>query len=173
VTFNYDRSLEHYLTRVVAQRARCSLDDAVTLRQHVPIVHVHGSIGQYSPSPFTGLPYGTDPTASAVANAAQSIRVVSDVYDASTAFARAAALLAQAKRIYFMGFGFLPANVKRLKVFTEPPWPKGRAPLIAGTRKGLADREWASARTLFGRLWNGHAVEADPLDFLRGFADLT
>ena len=108
-----------------------------------------------------------------VANAANVIKVVSEIGDASSGYTKAAELLAGASRIYFLGFGFLHDNIRRLRVFGDAPWPGEQAPIVAGTRLGFADREWDAARRPFGSHWTGPAVNSGVIDFLRAHADLT
>lgn len=50
VTFNYDRSLEAYLTAAVRARRGCSQAEAFADVDRLGIVHVYGSLGSISPS---------------------------------------------------------------------------------------------------------------------------
>jgi hypothetical protein len=45
VTFNYDRSLECYLHACLANTYGLSEERAAELLEHIPIIHVHGSLG--------------------------------------------------------------------------------------------------------------------------------
>jgi hypothetical protein len=70
ITFNYDRSIEHYLFTVL--KNRFDLDEATALAAFrcIPIVHVHGSLGAYPPTEETRRPYGGETDADSIERAA-------------------------------------------------------------------------------------------------------
>ena len=47
VTFNYDRSLEAYLHKVLRYRFKMNEDKASIILKELPIVHLHGILGEY------------------------------------------------------------------------------------------------------------------------------
>ena len=63
VTFNYDRSLEHYLFTSLRKWHRRSVDDCIEKFAKLPIIHVYGQLGKI-PYPQRGcrqyLPFGED-----------------------------------------------------------------------------------------------------------------
>lgn len=151
VTFNYDRSFEHYFTRVIAQRRRLSVDAAYEeFDRVVSVLHVHGTLGDYP----SGLSYGVPISPESVAAAAQRILVVSEVDDTLPTFETAFTMLRAAKSISFLGFGFHDDNVRRLRYFNQP-FSEGLA-MVNGTVDGFSDAEWRSicSDTLHGH-WRG------------------
>lgn len=148
VTFNYDRSFEHYFTRVIAQRRRLNLERAhEEFQACVRVVHVHGSLGDYS----RDLSYGGPMNATALAAAAGRLLVVSEVADTLPTFDQASELLSSAKRILFFGFGFHPDNVRRLRFFNQPA--SDELAVVEGTNDGFTEGEWRSVCT---QVLNGH-----------------
>ena len=60
VTFNYDRSLEHFLFISFINAHRLSDKECASLTNNIPIVHVHGMLGKLPwQDDKTGIPYGT------------------------------------------------------------------------------------------------------------------
>ena len=105
VTFNYDRSLEHYLTRVLSNNYRIKAD---TVKRALPILHVHGSLGEYD-----GV-FGGPANETSCAAAAGSIRVVHEADTEDLGFIQAREWLSAAQRVVFVGFGYHDANMKKL-----------------------------------------------------------
>jgi hypothetical protein len=117
ITFNYDRSLEAYLHNGL--KARCKLADADAEHElrALRIVHVHGTLGDY-PS----VRYQPECTADELLAMSKSIQIVHELEDregdfCNEMFRTAHAMLSAAKRIYFLGFGFNPNNLKRFRFF--------------------------------------------------------
>ena len=143
VTFNYDRSLEHYLYKVLLTRCGGGDTEAFGLLTSIPMIHVHGTLGAYSPLGGDGRPYTQEVTAETVRMAAGDIRIVSDADVETEQFQTARTLLKQAERIYFLGFGFQSDNVRRLEVFNEEWTPELRNKvLVGGTTVGIGAKDW-------------------------------
>ena len=172
VTFNYDRSFEHYFVTVLKNRGHLSTAEAMALFERVEVVHVHGSLGEYPGVPYGACTRDADLSPEAMKAAAESIIVISEAGDNLSSFDRAEASLRQARRIYFLGFGFHPTNVRRLRIFEKKPsdddtWD------VSGTSRGIPARHWADIETevLTGH-WTGPRNEiAVPL-FITHFAHL-
>ncbi len=131
VTFNYDRSFEVFLHERVKRRFQLSDDDAADQVRSIPLVHVHGSLGSYPEVPYQ---WG-ESSPEDLLSISQQIKVVSQVADAddggfaSLEFEEANRLLVEAERIFFLGFGFYAANVRRFKYFS----PDAPAENVRGT----------------------------------------
>ncbi len=146
VTFNYDRSLEFYLLRVLETR-RSSLEQAIEELRTLDVIHVHGALGDLAPMVTGGREYSPELEPEIIRAAADQIVVVGEVPDDAEAFAVAADVLAKAERIVFLGFGFHPASVERLGVFNEP-WTEERRQRVrvGGTSRGMPEHRWADIR---------------------------
>lgn len=141
VTFNYDRSLEHYLLRVLETR-RGSEQRAAEALNSLDIIHVHGTLGELAPPADDGRPYSPDLDAGAIRTAAEQIIVVGEAADETEAFEHAKGKLRKAERIVFLGFGFHSESVRRLAEFNkrgDEHWDYVR---VGGTCSGIPDNEW-------------------------------
>lgn len=111
VTLNYDRSFEHFMTKSIDFNVH---DDRVVAahekRSQIPVIHAHGSLGQYP-----AVPYGIKPNEEqALRQAAESIRIVSDRLDDSPDFRAAQELIGKADNVVFLGFGYDERTLKAL-----------------------------------------------------------
>lgn len=142
ITFNYDRSLEHYLIRVITNNYGVSVDTAM---RALSVLHVHGSLGVYDGS--FGLPASTP---SQVFDAANAIRVVHEADKGDAGFTRAREWVADAETVLFIGFGYHEANMKKLgfQSYKRPRPTDDR--IVAGTHKGIQRRQWGGLCRRYG-----------------------
>jgi hypothetical protein len=133
VTFNYERSLEHYLVRLVCNNYRLFPDEVANA---LPIVHVHGSLGRYTRQPF-----GDEISLVKLRLAASSIRVVHEQATERTLFPRARSLIRRAKVVLFIGFGYHEQNMAKLGTLTTRDRPPTTAAVL-GTHKGIKAQAW-------------------------------
>src|SRR5206468_3427791 len=116
ITFNYDRSLEHYLLNSLINLQGKTRDECARPLEQIPIVHVYGQLGeqryprrgshQYRPDQVEHFIY--------VKTAAAGIKLYHEEVEAASGKARE--LLSRAKRICFLGFSYNPFNVARLNI---------------------------------------------------------
>jgi len=121
VTFNYDRLIEHKLTVALARLHGTSYAKAWEQVRQLPIVHVYGQLGEYSPEPNgTGLAVwkesfsGDRLSPPRVREAASGIRLIHERGGELQSVTEARKLLRFAKRVVFLGFGFDDNNVERI-----------------------------------------------------------
>ena len=113
ITFNYDVSLERFFTNAISHTFGLRWKDAAELfGRTVKVVHVHGDIGgvdayENRPRPQPGV---------LVRQAAERIKVVHDEVGSSAEFDAARKLISTAEIACFLGFGYHPANIKRLQI---------------------------------------------------------
>ena len=140
ITFNYDRTLEHYLyTTLMHRHGKTANEVALALKQ-LPIVHVYGSLGKL---PFqcdgpddSVLEFGTALSRQAIERAGNSIRIMGERTDDNLELRKANKFLSTSKRIIFLGFGYDSTNLSRL--FQYPAVPEQH---FAGSGIGVKDRE--------------------------------
>ncbi len=116
ITFNYDRSLEHYFYSAITNSYNASPEEVAAKLDAMSIVHVHGSLGRLPwqrETRMPAVPYG-DHSAFSVSYAATTIKVLHETEMSSTEFERARGLISHAKCVYFLGFGFHHSNLQRL-----------------------------------------------------------
>ena len=138
ITFNYDRSLEAYLHEALIARFEMPPEEASSIRSQIPIVHVHGSLGQYP-----DIPYVSQCETDELLEISSKIQIIHEVPDPQEGFCnpefeQANELLNGAERIYFLGFGFHPDNIRRFRFFS----PEKTAGLeIIATTRGMGSVE--------------------------------
>jgi len=174
VSFNYDRSLEAYLHEVVKNRYRLPATDAWKIVKKVNIIHPHGALGAYPE-----IPYERHTIHGALlTKLAKGIRVIHELEDAkptgfcSAGFAAAHRALCKAERIFFLGFGFHDANLRRFKFFCDHTL---QGLEVRSTCCGLETRERASlAKRLstFGFRPDVLKIRSDCSSLFRKVADL-
>lgn len=170
ITFNYDRSLEHFFFRSL--RNGFETPDAVidSALSSVPIHHVHGSLGHYlsnEAKPEGVRPYEVRLNDESIASAAGMIQIFCERWN-ERVLERPRLLLQNAARIGFLGFGYEPTNLRKL--FVEKGmglFPNARR--LAGTTLGLPPGDKEQLASLFdhnqGVEFKSHDV--DCLSFLK------
>lgn len=165
ITYNYDRSFETFLFRVLCAEYGKSESEVATALNKISIVHLHGQLGTL---PWQNLPdsreYSPSVALDDIRIASQSIKVIHGSFDISTdpGFRSAHTLLRQAKRIVFLGFGYAPTNIVRIM----DAFPLNAS--IMGSNYGLTEMESGQIKDhLFaGKITLGRTTWK-VLDFLR------
>jgi hypothetical protein len=167
ITFNYDRSLEHYLFTSLRSLHGRSVDDCLAKLAKVPIIHLYCQLGTI-PYPQRGsreyLPLGGDEKKArdAVLDAAHGITLL---HEAASDLVEAGKLLEAAKRICFLGFSYHPLNVSRLAIDTKNAGSK----VIFGTARGMIGRELTDVQVRVHKTLGSviSLADADNLKLLR------
>ena len=141
VTFNYDRSLEHFFRTAVRRSYGKSLAEADAVLKKIPIVHVHGSLGALDSA---GRFFGPELSTEHVRIAMDGIEIMTYASDSSEKFEEARRLLASAERIFFLGFGYHESNMNRLQVADY------QRKIDGGTSLGLGRAERADIQAQWG-----------------------
>jgi hypothetical protein len=140
VTFNYDRSLEHYLFTSLLNWHGRSVDDCIEKFAKLPIIHVYGQLGKI-PYPLRDcrqyLPLGEDEkkVPGAVVGASQGITLL---HEKESELQEVHNLLAAAERVCFLGFSYHPLNLARLALKDSVA---GRSRKVFGTARGFKTGE--------------------------------
>jgi hypothetical protein len=122
ITFNYDRSLEHFLfTALKHSYNKSDIEIADALRS-IPIIHVHGSLGPLIWQDKKGSEYyplfsrrkNPNEIRKKVMVASENIKIVAEAQPKSHEFETATKSIIEAERVYFLGFGYYRANLERL-----------------------------------------------------------
>jgi hypothetical protein len=173
VTFNYDRSLDHFLFTALRKAYGLSTTEAAHfLTDVMPIVHVHGKLGELPD--LSGSEDGVHRyhPASGVGGtraASRRIKVVHQGAASDRDFVRAKSLIDKAEVICFLGFGYLEANLANLQV---QKWPQSAE--LHGTAFGKIGEERAEVPQHFGRgMATLGPVDQSILDYLRYYGILS
>jgi hypothetical protein len=147
ITFNYDRSLEHFIETALwnSNYTTATREQSQEAVKALPILHVYGRLALLPwqvVDPVRDLvrSYRPNLTYPDVMRAARMIRIISEQKDddlyKDADFLRAWELIDQADQICFLGFGYHLKNVERLKIDNSKNRWK-----INGTSLNLSDSE--------------------------------
>jgi len=167
ITFNYDRSLEHFF--FVALRSTYNKDLNLTADKvnNLNIVHLHGQLGYLPWQKEGGRAYANLVDVANVKKGAENIKIIHEDIKDDKEFQKAHELLDRAKHIYFLGFGFHPTNMKRLKI-----WNDGTK-LIAGTSIDVTLIEKYKIENNSGnQIRKEYLIDTDIVDFFRKHYEL-
>ena len=147
ITFNYDRSLEHYLFTAI-KNTYGIIDDkeCAEIVRSIPILHIYGRLDELPWENERGRLYGKKATPDQIKKACDSISILSEDKERSMTFAHAFSLLENAQVVYFLGFGYHEMNLKRLNLGKLKKYINKNLPdapqdlfkrIISGTTLGL------------------------------------
>ena len=116
ITFNYDRSLEYYLTTTIAYSKNIDKNAALDLLSDIPILHVHGKLGDLDFSGQNGRQYNTSINKRTISHCLREngIKIIKEVDVGSREYITARELLRSADCIIFLGFGYDEEKLYRL-----------------------------------------------------------
>jgi hypothetical protein len=165
VTYNYDRSLEHYFVNAIkASYGVQEREAGEILRASLRVIHVHGQLG-FLPwqAERGGRAYAPDVSADSLSLCAEHVKIISENdLDGGSAYDAARAALREAEVICILGFGYHAVNLQRLRV---AEWNQSAASF--GTFFGMSSRERQHTRNLLPKqLHDGHAGQGS-VDLLR------
>jgi hypothetical protein len=114
ITFNYDRSLEHFLLNSLHNLHGRSFDDCANALAQIPIVHVYGQLGEH-PYPQKGC-RKYRPNLGGLEHVGQAAAGITLLHEQAADLKEAHERLNNAERICFLGFSYHPMNLQRLKL---------------------------------------------------------
>lgn len=148
VTFNYDRSLMHYLASALQHTYNKPLREVLSRLSTVQHVHVYGSLGD----PFFDIPFGNiknEDMDSYVKKAANGLVIIPEGRDDSPTVLAAQKLIDFSERVCFLGFGFDTTNIRRLgapgNFLRKNQFPSTKPKKTVATCLGLTNAECAKA----------------------------
>jgi len=165
ITFNYDRSLDHYLFTSLLNWHGRSVDDCIEKFKNLPIIHVYGQLGRI-PYPQRGcrqyLPLGEDEKkiSGAVVGASQGITLL---HEKESELEEVHNLLAAAERVCFLGFSYHLLNLARLAL---RDFVAGRSRQVFGTARGFKTGELDQTEESLRRAMSSTRVTLDDDDNL-------
>jgi hypothetical protein len=114
VTFNYDRTLEHYLAHAMQFAYGKTPYEAFEKLKTLNIIHVYGVLGSCDPEVQPYSNFGTEPNSLHVKHAASKLKVIPEGRQDDETLNAARTVLSEADKIVFLGFGFDSTNLERL-----------------------------------------------------------
>jgi hypothetical protein len=116
ISFNYDRSIEHFMPHALVMAYGMELGEAQKLvGSKLRVIHPYGSVGRlpWQVGDTPDVEWGTEQPWN-IHNLAMGIRTASEVQRDQNTLRMIRAAVSGAKRIVFLGFGFQPQNVDLL-----------------------------------------------------------
>jgi hypothetical protein len=122
ITFNFDRSLEHFLFTSLQNTFGGSTEACADVMNKIPLLHLHGRLGFLPWQDANARPYGTELSIRALEMCVENIKLVHEELEAdrTKVFEQAKTLMQHAEKIYFLGFGFGALNMERLGLIDLP-----------------------------------------------------
>jgi hypothetical protein len=143
ITFNYDRTLEHFFYTRLKSTFHLEPADALAAMKRIEIQHVYGSFGEYDPDKIADEPV----TVQGLLAAGSGIHLMYEQRGENPGVERAKQMLrTHYKRWVFLGFAFDSANIKVLGLDDAAP-----SLHISATRYGVPQGEWLRTRQALKR----------------------
>lgn len=141
-TYNYDRSLEHYLYTTLKNSYGITDNECAEKLKSIPIIHLHGCLG-YLPwqKSENYREYSNVLSVDNIKISSKMIKIIHEDISKDNEFTIANELIKKAKRVYFLGFGYNTTNLKRLNL------TGGKS--IFGTGVGMTHMEMQSITSKF------------------------
>jgi len=163
--------LEHFLCTTLQNRYGNTEAECAAVLKRLTIIHLHGRLGYLPWEEGEGRrPYDGVITREALDICIKNIKVVhEDIKDGRDRdFERARELMRQAECIYYLGFGYGPVNMERLKISSLDE------KINYGTGFGLTQKECSDASRLAGGIGKLNPVPGmDCIQLLREYVDFT
>ena len=170
LTFNYDRSLEHYLMTALHHKYGKTEKECADKLQKIPIVHLYGQLSSLPWQNHSGnnvREYDTTITPETLKKSSAQIKIIYEDVDKMNdpEFKKAFQLLRTASRIYFLGFGYHETNLRRLRLISSLS-DRLSEPKIFGTSYHLTYEQRNKIPTTFKIKFYPDSMDMDILDFL-------
>jgi hypothetical protein len=140
VTFNYDRTLEHFLYYSIQNYYGSKPERAAEIVSHLTVFHPYGQVGAL---PWQGqeasVPFGGDISSSTLIRVAENLRTFTEgTSESDSEIKQIRKAVFDAETLVFLGFAFHALNLRLL--FGSPPEiPVRHSKQIFGTAKGLSE----------------------------------
>lgn len=148
ITYNYDRSLEQCLFLALQNTYHLTNEESASLLRHIPIVHLHGNLGNLEVLHGNGRPYSPIPNVDALRQCANTIKIIHEDVVGSPEFPMAQHLIDQAEVICFLGFGYNEVNLERIFA-AETAYRQTLKKQLYGTSYGFPEGEKQVVRQRF------------------------
>jgi len=159
ITFNYDRSLEHFLYESLSNRFRAAPEEAIVNElKKIRISHVYGKIDEllWEKRPEThgvrcGTHYRVRPQYDVVIRMQENIKTIHEISGQNQNLKD---MISQATKIFFLGFGFAKENLDVLGI----PTVLKNDHLIFGTAVDWLEKEIRDIKIVLGKNYNKPVV---------------
>jgi hypothetical protein len=137
VSFNYDRTIEHYLTCELMRAYSIERTEAASLVKRLTIWHPYGTIAPLETQEHNGVAYGDNESVSGRPfDLAPRIQTFTEEHKDNAMLDAIRARIRAAEIVVFLGFGYYKQNLQLI----EPDGPT-KVRWILGTGFGLSDND--------------------------------
>ncbi len=160
ITFNYDRSLEHFLYESLLNSFHgIGSKRIVEQLSKLRIIHVFGQVAGLEWQDLESkFPYGTDVNRLDVQRLADKLRIIYEENDnPEPELEETRRLISDAQRIFFLGFGYAKENLELLNI----PHILRIGQRIHGTALGSTEKESSDIRSLLAISRDGQILQSD------------
>lgn len=148
ITFNYDRVVEKFFTDAVQSYFELGMAEAQkAISENLNIFHVYGDLGSFSGG--GGIEFGGGRDLRMAANASRNIRTFTEGVADIDKIGQATTWCEESDTIIFMGFAFLPLNLRAIRPQKMP----GARKRVYGTVYGMSEDNTQMAELLLRRTW--------------------
>lgn len=140
VTFNYDRTLEHFLYHAIQNYYGCKPERAAKLVSHLCVLHPYGQVGSLPwQNVETSVPFGGDLPSSALRQVAETLKTFTEgTSETDSRIEQIRSAIFDAEILVFLGFAFHELNLRLL--FGAPrESPIRHSKQLFGTAMGLSE----------------------------------
>jgi hypothetical protein len=138
ISFNYDRTIEHFLHSALSVHfAKSSEQVASLINENLDIFHPYGTIGKLPwQDSVNGIAFGANPTLENVIQASETLKTFTEGVDPnSPGIGQLRSVIKNANQLVFLGFAYHPLN---LKLLMGEPGVMQRQGSILGTSHGIS-----------------------------------
>lgn len=144
ITFNYDRSLEHFLFTALSNTYGKNEVETAGKLMPIKILHIHGFLDYLPWQSPEGREYHSKYTLAGLNAAAAKIKIIHETCE-DKVLKEANDLLLKAKRIYFLGFGYDYKNMDKLGLDEPNPLLN----VLQGAAVGMEKAQLYAVRNYF------------------------
>lgn len=140
ITFNYDRTLEHFLYHSIQNYYGSEPYKAAEIVSHLSVLHPYGQVGSLPwQNKGTSVPFGSDIDSSALIRVAETLRTFTEgTSETDSQIEQIRTAVFEAETLVFLGFAFHELNLRLL--FGSPRnVPVRHMKQIFGTAMGLSE----------------------------------
>jgi len=154
IVFNYDRSLEFFVSQALMAIYQMDPREAIQMIE-TKIIHPYGSLG-----PLSHMPYAAPASSTQKREMAQNLKTYSEIVQEDIKD-KVQLLISNAEIIVFLGFGYHTQNMDLL--FTRSL--ASRASQVLGTARGMSpeDRRIVTSSIRRGCIGTSSTKEVDPI----------
>jgi hypothetical protein len=163
VVFNYDRVIEQFFLQAIRSYFDLNHADATELcSQSLNITHVYGSLGEvYGSNHYS---FGSSDEPVEVLRSSKNIKTFTEGASSDSHISTARSWIDDAGVLMFLGFGYLPINLRILAPEKGKRYNKRR---LIGTSKGMSPSNLEIAQNFLRHEWYGgldYAFEFEPVE---------